>query len=40
MWIADAVGGRAIRVREGENSGWGDMESIIIGEYPGVTLVD
>jgi len=30
---------RPIRIREGENSGWGDMESIIIGQYPGVTLV-
>jgi hypothetical protein len=30
---------RPIRIREGENSGYGDMESIIIGEYPGVTSV-
>ena len=30
---------RPIRIREGENSGYGDMESIIIGEYPGVTLI-
>ncbi len=30
---------RPIRIREGENSGYGDMESIIIGQYPGVTLV-
>lgn len=30
---------RPVRVREGENSGFGDMESIIIGQYPGVTIV-
>jgi hypothetical protein len=30
---------RPIRIREGQNRGYGDMESIIIGEYPGVTLV-
>jgi hypothetical protein len=30
---------RPIRIREGENSGYGDMESIILGEYPGVTFV-
>ncbi|MEZ5742778.1 MAG: hypothetical protein R3D89_03345 [Sphingomonadaceae bacterium] len=30
---------RPVRVREGENSGYGDMESIIIGAYPGVTMV-
>jgi len=30
---------RPIRISEGENSGFGDMESIIIGEYPGVTIV-
>ena len=30
---------RPVRVREGENSGYGDMESIIIGDYPGVSLV-
>lgn len=30
---------RPIRVREGANSGYGDMESIIIGDYPGVRFV-
>lgn len=30
---------RPVRVREGANSGYGDMESIIIGAYPGVTFV-
>jgi hypothetical protein len=30
---------RPVRVREGENSGYGDMESIILGEYPGARLV-
>ncbi len=30
---------RPVRVREGDNHGYGDMESIIIGAYPGVTLV-
>jgi len=30
---------RPVRIREGENSGFGDMESIIIGEYPGVTFI-
>jgi len=30
---------RPVRVREGKNSGYGDMESIIIGAYPGVTMV-
>lgn len=30
---------RPIRIREGANSGYGDMESIILGEYPGVRLV-
>lgn len=30
---------RPIRIREGANSGYGDMESIIIGDYPGVTIV-
>lgn len=30
---------RPIRIREGANAGYGDMESIIIGEYPGVTLI-
>lgn len=29
---------RPVRIREGENSGFGDMESIILGEYPGVTF--
>ena len=30
---------RPVRIREGENSGYGDMESIILGEYPGVRFV-
>jgi hypothetical protein len=30
---------RPIRISEGENSGFGDMESIILGQYPGVTFV-
>jgi len=30
---------RPIRIREGENSGYGDMESIILGDYPGVRFV-
>ncbi len=30
---------RPVRVREGENAGFGDMESIIIGDYPGVRFV-
>ena len=30
---------RPIRIREGENAGYGDMESIILGDYPGVRLV-
>lgn len=30
---------RPVRIREGENSGYGDMESIILGDYPGVRLV-
>jgi hypothetical protein len=30
---------RPIRIREGENSGFGDMESIILGDYPGVRIV-
>ena len=30
---------RPVRVREGANTGYGDMESIIIGNYPGVTFV-
>lgn len=29
---------RPVRIREGENAGYGDMESIIIGQYPGVTI--
>jgi hypothetical protein len=29
---------RPVRIREGENSGYGDMESIILGDYPGVSL--
>jgi hypothetical protein len=30
---------RPLRIREGENAGFGDMESIILGEYPGVRFV-
>ena len=30
---------RPIRIREGANEGYGDMESIILGNYPGVTVV-
>lgn len=30
---------RPVRVREGENAGFGDMESIILGNYPGVRFV-
>ena len=30
---------RPVRIREGENAGYGDMESIILGEYPGVRFV-
>jgi hypothetical protein len=30
---------RPVRIREGDNSGYGDMESIILGDYPGVRLV-
>jgi len=30
---------RPVRIREGKNSGFGDMESIILGEYPGVSIV-
>ena len=30
---------RPVRIREGGNSGYGDMESIILGEYPGVRFV-
>ncbi len=30
---------RPVRVTEGENSGYGDMESIILGDYPGVRIV-
>jgi hypothetical protein len=30
---------RPVRIREGENKGYGDMESIILGEYPGVRIV-
>ena len=30
---------RPVRIREGANSGYGDMESIILGEYPGVRIV-
>ncbi|TVV70951.1 hypothetical protein [Sphingomonas solaris] len=30
---------RPVRIREGANAGYGDMESIILGEYPGVRIV-
>lgn len=30
---------RPVRIREGENAGYGDMESIILGDYPGVRIV-
>jgi hypothetical protein len=30
---------RPVRIREGANSGYGDMESIILGDYPGVQIV-
>jgi hypothetical protein len=30
---------RPVRIREGGNAGYGDMESIILGEYPGVRFV-
>ena len=30
---------RPIRIREGANEGYGDMESIILGNYPGVTII-
>lgn len=30
---------RPIRIREGDNTGFGDMESIILGDYPGVRLI-
>jgi len=30
---------RPVRIREGRDSGFGDMESIILGEYPGVRFV-
>lgn len=30
---------RPVRIREGESSGYGDMESIILGDYPGVRIV-
>jgi hypothetical protein len=30
---------RPMRIREGENAGYGDMESIILGDYPGVRFV-
>ncbi|MBU6266797.1 MAG: hypothetical protein KGN34_04590 [Sphingomonadales bacterium] len=30
---------RPVRIREGANAGYGDMESIILGEYPGVRFV-
>jgi len=31
---------RPVRITEGANSGYGDMESIILGDYPGVRIVD
>ena len=30
---------RPVRIREGDNAGYGDMESIILGDYPGVRIV-
>ncbi len=30
---------RPVRIREGANTGYGDMESIILGDYPGVRFV-
>jgi hypothetical protein len=30
---------RPVRIREGGSSGYGDMESIILGDYPGVRIV-
>lgn len=30
---------RPVRICEGENAGYGDMESIILGDYPGVRIV-
>jgi hypothetical protein len=30
---------RPVRIREGDNAGHGDMESIILGEFPGVRFV-
>lgn len=30
---------RPVRIREGSNAGYGDMESIILGEYPGVRFI-
>lgn len=30
---------RPLRIREGENAGYADMESIILGDYPGTRLV-
>jgi hypothetical protein len=30
---------RPVRIREGANEGYGDMESIVLGEHQGVTLV-
>jgi len=30
---------RPVRIREGGNTGFGDMESIILGDYPGVRIV-
>ena len=31
---------RPVRISEGENRGYGDMESIILGNYPGVTFAE
>jgi hypothetical protein len=31
---------RPVRISEGENKGYGDMESIILGTYPGVTFAE
>ena len=30
---------RPVRITEGANSGYGDMESIILGDYPGVRII-
>lgn len=31
---------RPVRIRESDNHGFGDMESIILGDYPGVSFAD